>query len=117
MGKRLTIWDLALRREAENFWKSLPHCLGYPKCDAGDLVGLRHQKECPMRAEPRDREEPSRIEFAVMFAKQQREAGETSGRLKGLREAKAIVGDWSGIDARSIEEAIEVKVAEVAEGK
>lgn len=99
-----------LRREAEELWRSLPHCLGYPKCDAGDLVGLRHKEECPMRAEPRDREEPSRIEFAVMFSKQQREAG----RLEGLRQAAHIHLDMVDDDAsvEEIQEAIEAKIAE-----
>ncbi len=34
---------------AEEFWKSLPHCAGYPSCDSdSDLIGLEHETTCPL---------------------------------------------------------------------
>ncbi len=47
----------------EQFWNSLPHCLGYPECD-GDLVATPHEPGCPLFTE----KALSVLEFAEAYA-------------------------------------------------
>ena len=56
--------DLAQARE---FWKTLPHCCGYPQCD-GDLVGIEHDSKCPLYG----KKELTLLEFAAMFGAAER---------------------------------------------
>ena len=75
--------DLAQARE---FWKTLPHCCGYPQCD-GDLVGIEHDSKCPLYG----KKELTLIEFAAMFG--------AAERNRARREALAVAikaQDWFG---------------------
>lgn len=40
--------DKEQREEFEAWERTQPRCIGYPKCDGGDLVGVEHEKDCPL---------------------------------------------------------------------
>lgn len=40
--------DKEQRGEFEAWERTQPRCIGYPKCVGGDLVGVEHEKDCPL---------------------------------------------------------------------
>lgn len=65
-----------IAERAREFYKTLPHCMGYPDCD-GDLVGIDHSEKCPLFSKV----DLGYMQFAVAFA-----TSEISAAVQAERE-------------------------------